>query len=192
MKGEILTRREVSALMNACRAKNPTGARNAALLAVLYRSGLRISEALALRPIDVDQVDAEIRVRNGKGGKGRVVPVDAGCIAVVQRWIAVRKDLPVHQRYGPLFCTLQGGELADAYVRELLPRLAARAELGRRVHAHAFRHTYAHELAREGIDVVAISRLLGHARLDTTVDYLRQIIAPAELRKVARARPSWA
>lgn len=192
MKGEILTRREVSALLTACRPRNPTGARNAALLAVLYRGGLRISEAIALRRVDVDVDQAELRIRNGKGGKGRVVPVDAACIAVVQRWLEHRAAVPVHQRYGPVFCTLRGVAIASAYVRELLPRLAERAELGRRVHAHAFRHTYAHELAREGVDAIAISRLLGHARVDTTIAYLRQIVAPAELRKVARARPSWA
>lgn len=198
MRGEVLTRREVSQLLQACsrdrssrRDRGATGIRNAALLAVLYRSGLRIAEALALRPIDVDHGAAEIRVRRGKGGRGRVVPVDAQCIAFVQRWIAVRDTLPAHKRLDPLFCTLRGGALDTAYVRELLPRLAERAALGRRVHAHAFRHTYAAELAREGTPLPAISKLLGHARLDHTATYLASLCSPAELTAIARARPRW-
>lgn len=191
MKGEVLTRREVAALINACSHRYPTGARNGALIALLYRSGLRIAEALALRYVDLDQVGAEVRVRRGKGGKGRAVPVDPECVAVVQRWLSHREGLPVHQRYGPLFCTLEGGPVATRYVRQMLPRLGERAELGRRVHAHALRHTYATELARERVSIVTISRLLGHKSVETTARYLAELCSPAELRDVIAARPKW-
>ncbi len=190
MKGEVLTRREVSALLTACRPENPTGARNAALLAVLYRSGLRISEALALTPTDLNHAQVELRVRRGKGGRGRVVPIDAAALAFVDRWLKRRAELGA-KRIDPLFCTLGCGRLASSYVRELLPRLAKRAELGRRVHPHAFRHTFSAELAREGVAMPQIQRWLGHARLDTTATYLASLVSPQELRRVARDRPSW-
>lgn len=197
MRGEVLTRREVSALLKAAtyndtdqHNRGATGVRNAALLAVLYRSGVRISEALALRVVDVNHAQVELRIRRGKGNRCRVVPVDVGALVYVDRWLKVRAELGA-KRIDPLFCTLRCGPMGTQYVRELLPRLAARAELDRRVHAHAFRHTYAAELAREGVPMPMIQRLLGHAKLDTTATYLASLVSPAELAAVARARPSW-
>jgi integrase/recombinase XerD len=72
-----------------------------------------------------------------------------------------------------------------------MPRLADRAKLDRRVHPHAFRHTYAIELVREGADLVQVSELLGHARVQTTIDYLRPLVARGELRRLIASRPSW-
>lgn len=190
MRGEVLTRADVRALIKACNADCPTGLRNRALISMAYRAGLRSAELVALTPIDVVLAELEVRVRRGKGNKCRVVPIDVECIALVQRWLLQRAKLKA-KRIDPLFCTLSCTQLGTHYLRELMPRLAARAELGRRVHPHALRHTYAAELAREGVPLVQISRLLGHSRLETTATYLASLVTPEELRDVARARPSW-
>jgi len=171
---EILTDREVRQLMDSCSKRGPTGTRNRALIAFLYRTGLRISEALDLLPRDVSHNRQIVLVRNGKGNKSRQVGIDSGALAVVQQWVTERDKLGI----GPdatLFCTLAGGRLKNAYIRELLPRLARKAQIERRVHAHAFRHTFASQLLEEGVDIGRISRLLGHESLVTTERYLDHI-----------------
>ncbi len=145
---EVLTEPEAIALIKACSTRAPTGVRNRALIAVLWRSGLRISEALALELRDVDLEAGTLRVRHGKGNKSRTVGLDEQTAAMLARWIDRRRKLSPGAR-APVFCTLAGGRVDASYVRHLLPRLAAKAGLDRRVHAHGLRHTYASELARE-------------------------------------------
>ena len=171
---EIISDAEVRRLMDACSKRGPTGTRNRALIAFLYRTGLRISEALDLLPRDINCNRQIVLVRSGKGNKSRQVGIDSGALAVVQQWTVERDKLGI----GPdatLFCTLAGGRLKNAYIRELLPRLARKAQIGRRVHAHAFRHTFASQLLEEGVDIGRISILLGHTSLLTTEVYLDHI-----------------
>ncbi len=73
---EILTGEEVKGLINACSNRAPTGIRNRALIVILYRAGLRIDEALSLRPKDLDPDAGMIRILNGKGSKARTVGLD--------------------------------------------------------------------------------------------------------------------
>lgn len=136
---EILTDEEVGRLIAQCSRRAPTGIRNRALLVVLYRAGLRIGEALALRPKDLDAAAGCIRILHGKGNKARTVGMDAAAFAFVERWLDVRKA----SGKAPLFCTLKGGTIHSAYIREWLPRIAAKAQIEKRVHAHALRHTHA-------------------------------------------------
>ncbi|MDQ6807205.1 MAG: site-specific integrase, partial [Actinomycetota bacterium] len=78
-----------------------------------------------------------------------------------------------------VFCTLTGQQLDSSYIRRLLPRLATRAGIDKRVHAHGLRHAHAAELVAEGIPVNVIQQQLGHGSLATTDRYLRHI-APRE------------
>jgi len=183
---EVLSEAEAIALIRACSPRAPTGIRNRALIAVLWRSGLRISEALALELRDVDLEAGTIRVRHGKGDKSRTVGVDEQTAALLARWIDRRKGLSPGAR-SPVFCTLKGGRLDTSYVRHLLPRLAARAGIARRVHAHGLRHTYAAELARERTPINVIRDALGHTSLAVTDRYLRDV-APTHVIDTIRAR----
>ena len=121
--------------MKACSARAPTGVRNRALIAVLWRCGLRISEALQLELRDVDLQAGTVRVRHGKGDRSRTVGLDEQTTALMARWLDRRRKLGAGAR-APIFCTLQGGRLDSSYVRRLLPRLARKAGIDRRVHAH--------------------------------------------------------
>ncbi len=112
---------------------------------MLWRSGLRISEALALELRDIDLDVGTLRVRHGKGDKSRTVGVDEQTAALLARWLDRRKKIGAGAR-APVFCTLDGSRIDTSYVRHLLPRLAAKAGVERRVHAHGLRHTYAAEL----------------------------------------------
>jgi len=183
---EVLTEPEAIALIKACSTRAPTGIRNRALIAVLWRSGLRISEALQLELRDLDLQAGSLRVRHGKGDKSRTVGVDEQTSVLLARWLDRRRKLGPGAR-ATVFCTLDGGRVDPSYVRHLLPRLARKAGLERRVHAHGLRHTYAAELAREGTPINVIRDALGHTSLAVTDRYLRDV-APMHVIETIRAR----
>jgi site-specific recombinase XerD len=183
---EILTSDEIRALIRASSNRAPTGIRNRALVVLLYRGGLRITEALRLHAKDLDRTAGTVTVLRGKGGKRRTIGLDPGAFAVLERWLDRRVALGINGR-APVFCTLRGKPLASAYVRALLPRLARRAGIVKRVHAHGLRHTHAAELALEGKPMNLIQAQLGHSSLATTSRYLAHI-APAQLIEAMRAR----
>ena len=185
---EVLTREEIRALLAAC-GRSATGLRNRALLVVLWRAGLRVGEALALRPSDLDAAAGTVRVPRGKTGH-RTVGLDPEALALVEQWATHRRAVNRLNGRRPLFCTLRGAALQSSYVRSLLNRLARRAGVERRVHPHALRHTMAAELLREGASVRHIQLQLGHSDLSTTASYLESI-QPVELIEMARSRPSW-
>lgn len=188
---EPLSGSEVRALLDECDKGTLTGARNYALLVVLWRVGLRCAEALALRPSDIDFGSGTVRVLRGKGSKARTVGIDNHALDVVKDWLAVREAAGIE---GPvLFCTVQPGRsghsLAPRYVRAVVARLGASAGIEHRCHPHGLRHTMAVELRKEGWSVPLISRQLGHSSIATTNTYLDHIY-PAEVIDLARER-SW-
>jgi site-specific recombinase XerD len=174
LDADLLTPAEIEALILACSNRAPTGIRNRTMIATTWRCGLRIGETLALRPKDIDLAQGTATVQHGKGDKRRVVAMDAGTSALVERWLTRRGTLPT-SRTSVLFCTLAGGPIDQSYVRHLLPRLARKAGIEKRVHAHALRHAYAIELEREGAPLSTIRDLLGHSSAAVTDRYLRRI-----------------
>lgn len=184
---ELLTPDEVRALLQACSTSAPTGVRNRALLTTLYRAGLRLDEALALLPADVDADEGVLHIGQ-HGGSRRLAGIDAGALTIVGHWVEMRSGLRLPAR-APLFCTLSGGPLQPAYVRQLLPRLAEKAGITKRVHASGLRYTHAAELAAEGLPVELISAQLGHESLASTDRFLRRA-APKD-RIVALRRREW-
>ena len=101
---EVLTEDEVKALIRACSNRAPTGIRNRALITVMYRGGLRLAEALALKLKDVDPDAGTITILHGKGDRRRVVGLDEGAMAIVMRWADKRRSLGLSGR-SPLFST---------------------------------------------------------------------------------------
>lgn len=182
---EVLTDAEVCALMRACGRYSPTGIRNRALITLLYRTGLRIREALGLFPKDLDLDGGSVRVLAGKGGKARTVGIDPGATAIIERWLEARtrRGISGHSR---LFCTLRGQTMESAYVRVMLKRLGKRAGIDKRVHAHGFRHTHACQLRSEGVDIAVISKQLGHASISTTARYLDHLAPKAVIEAITK------
>jgi site-specific recombinase XerD len=183
---EVLTRDEAAALMAACDGSTLVGLRNRALIAVMYRAGLRIAEALSIRPTDVDHAACSIRVLWAKGGKARTVGIDPAALDLVTAWAGRRLDW-CPPPAAPLFCSSSGRRLTAAYIRRLLPRLGARAGIQRRVHAHGLRHTMASQLREEGVDIGLIARQLGHLSITTTARYLDHL-NPTAVLVVMKAR----
>ena len=186
---EILTQEEVGMLFKSCSSKAPTGIRNRALLTILYRSGLRVSEALALALKDIDRKACTVRVLHGKGDKARLTGIDPHSFAAIDRWIDKRKELGLGRR-SRLFCTLEGKPIDTSYVRHLMKRLATKAGIEKRVHAHGLRHTLAAELAAERKPMNVIQAQLGHGSLATTSRYLDHI-RPQQLIDEMQQREPW-
>jgi len=190
---EVLTREEVNRLLAACSRKGNAGLRNRALIVVLYRSGLRCAEALALQPKDVDMTIGTITVLHGKGDRRRTVGIDAQALDVLELWMARRRALGVPAG-SPVFCVISrqnlGAPMYGSYFRDALKKLAQTAGIDKRVHPHGLRHTHASELAREGVPLHVIRRQLGHQDLATTARYVDHL-SPWEVIDAIRARQAW-
>jgi site-specific recombinase XerD len=174
LDADLLSHEEIDRLLRACSKRAPTGRRNAALIALLWRCGLRLGEALALSVKDVDLQEFTVTVQRGKGGKRRVVGLDLGTALMIDKWNVSRKKLGIGN-HAPLFCTLGSGKIDQSYIRHLLPRLAKKAGIESRVHAHALRHRMAVDLIKEGADLLTVRDLLGHSSAATTQTYLSRI-----------------
>jgi site-specific recombinase XerD len=170
---EAYTVEEMNALL-AVGGRSATSTRNRALYALMWQSGARIAEALALMPIDFDLDAAQIHIRRGKGNKSRRVAVGPRAVEETRAWIVKRSALSLEPD-APLFCTLQGRPMHDTYVRTAMQRTAAKAQWQKRAHPHALRHSFAIQLARSGVPVPYIMRALGHASLEVTSVYLSAI-----------------
>src|SRR5713226_3963627 len=198
---EVLSPDEARRLLSAC-SKGSTGARNRALLVLCYRAGLRVGEALQLRPEHLDLETGTIRVRAGKRTRkvagdpkrrshmARQVAVNPEAAAILAVWMAKRAALPIGPT-APFLCTLRGGRVLPSYARSLMKRLAKAANIDpSRVRPHGLRHCFASELAREGVPMTVIQGALGHRSILTTSRY-GQDVAPEHVLSTLRAR-SWA
>lgn len=183
---EPLTIDEMKSLLRCCSNRAPTGIRNRALIVVLWRGGLRITEALAIQRKDLDPEHGTVRVLHGKGDRSRLVGIDPEAVAVLQRWIDKRESIGLGAKRR-LFCTLAGSPMMAVYVRNLLKRLAMKAGIEKRVHPHGLRHTHAFELANEGHPLHVIQQQLGHSSLATTDRYIRHL-NPQQVVEAMRGR----
>jgi site-specific recombinase XerD len=148
---------EIVAVMR--RAGNrPHGIRIRGLIVVLWRAGLRIAEALALHEGDLEPAQGALLVRNGKGGRRRVVGMDAWGWEQLRPWLEQRQTMPV----GALFCVINpphtGAPWTGSAVRGRLRTLARQAGVRRRFAPHQLRHAHAVEMAREGVPLNVIQR----------------------------------
>jgi integrase/recombinase XerC len=144
-------------------------ARNAAVLTLLYGSGLRISEALNLSGAELaSPADTVLRV-SGKGGKTRLVPVLSVALQAVAEY---RKLCPYHLcAGGALFRGARGGQLDPAIIQREMRKMRAALNLPDTATPHALRHSFATHLLGRGGDLRTIQELLGHASLSTTQIY---------------------
>jgi site-specific recombinase XerD len=162
---------------------------------LLWRSGLRCGEALALMPKDVDLEGGRIAVLHGKGDRARIVGIDPAACAVIEIWARERRQLGLTGRQ-PFFCVVaeptRGLPVQSAYVRDLLRDLALKAGVDKRVHAHGLRHTYASYLIEHGAPIHHIRRSLGHSSLAVTeryADHLNPVEVVDRMRSIEWPEP---
>ena len=148
--------------------------RDRALVELLYGTGIRVGELVALDVRDLELRAQEIRVM-GKGGKERVVPIPEQAREALASWLDVRRHAGLMSE--PLFISLRvrreekPRRLAAREARRILGERARRADLDEHVHPHRLRHSYATHLLDMGADLREIQELLGHASLSTTQKY---------------------
>lgn len=154
-------------LVDLCDKKTFTGVRDKTILLVLLETGVRASELLNMNIEDVDFSDSSILVRMGKGRKPRTVFMGQ----------SVRRQIRKYSRYlpetGALFVSSQGNRLAYGGLRQVVRRLCNRAGVPE-VGIHDFRRTFALQSLRRGVDLVTLSRLMGHTSLQVLSRYLKQ------------------
>jgi integrase/recombinase XerC len=138
-------------------------------LELLYSSGLRVGEVVALDLAHLDLKAGMVRV-NGKGAKTRVLPVGRQARQALSRWLAVRGEL-VRRDEMALFTGRDGGRLGARAVQLRVRRWARHQGLGVPVHPHMLRHSFASHLLESSGDLRAVQELLGHADISTTQIY---------------------
>lgn len=173
---------EARVLLDASSDRTSTGLRNRALIALLWRVGVRPGEALALGVSGIMLDQGILQVGD------REVGVDSVADGEIRAWLDRRSELGLAHD-GPFISTLRGKPLSQAYVRELLPRLADRAGLSTRVHAMGLRYACAAEMAGEGVPTEVIEAQLGIRPQSSVARYLPQPDT-AEIVAAMRRRPA--
>jgi integrase/recombinase XerC len=156
---------EAAVLMDARPAGGRARGRDAAVLELLYATGLRVSELAGLDVDDLDRSRQTVRVL-GKGRKERIVPYGHRAAGALAEHLASRGPAS-----GPLFVNRRGGRLTVRSIHAIVRRSAMACGITRRVSPHTLRHTFATHLLDAGADLRMIQELLGHSRLSTTQRY---------------------
>jgi site-specific recombinase XerD len=150
---------EVETLVESVAVDGPLGLRNSALVELVYSTGLRAAEAVGLDLGDVDFEQERVHVREGKGGKDRVVPLGEEAGALVARYLRDARPELARGAENALFLSARGRRLDTSTLRRLVP------------HPHRLRHAFATHLLEGGADLRTIQELLGHSSLSTTQMY---------------------
>jgi len=174
IKREPLTEAEMTAYLKAIPTNSLKGYRDRALAEVLYATGIRVSELMALGLGDVHLQEKILVVRKGKGGKGRIVPLSTWAVVYLKGYLkTVRPKLQTNQSGQLLFLNLRGRALDEDTLCDLLKEYAKRAGIEKPVTPHVFRHTFATHLLKHGADLRAIQEMMGHESVSTTQVYTR-------------------
>ena len=166
----VLSLREVEQLSTGCASVDNSfvAVRDRAIVALLFSSGLRVSELVSLNLYDVDFEMREVRVI-GKGNKERVVPVGSVALEALRQYLQMRPMVkPVDNA---LFVGNRGKRLTTRLVQSHIKAAAEKEELGGRVTPHKLRHAFATQLLSNGVDMRLVQEMLGHANLATTQVY---------------------
>lgn len=168
---EVLTVREIEALLAAPSLDEPLGWRDRALLELGYGAGLRVSELCGLGLTDLLLAEQLVRVF-GKGGKERLVPLGRAVIGAVSVYLhTLRPTLDRGRSGGRVLLNARGEPLSRVGAWGIVRRAARRAGIAKRVTPHTLRHSFATHLLEGGADLRAVQEMLGHADLSTTQIY---------------------
>lgn len=141
--------------------------RDLAMFELFYSSGLRLNELVMLDIADMDLSEGSLRVRFGKGGKQRQVPVGCKAVKAIEKWLSVRLD----KHSAAIFVSQRGERLSCRSVQLRLERWSNKHGLPEHVHPHMLRHSFASHLLESSQDIRAVQELLGHADISTTQIY---------------------
>ncbi len=168
---EALTEGDVEALLAAPQTGDALGLRDRAMLELLYATGLRVSELVNLKLVEVNTRQGVLRTQ-GKGGKARLVPLGEEALDWLARYLnEARPVLLKGQPCEAVFVTRRGGPLTRQAFWHLIKRHAQQAGITRHLSPHTLRHSFATHLLNHGADLRVVQMLLGHSDLSTTQIY---------------------
>lgn len=178
----VLSEPEVLELLEAPDSTRDLYWRDRAILELLYATGIRVSELVSLKGMDVD-LEERICTVMGKGSRERIVPLGKAAVEVVERYLReLRPTLSRGEGRGRLFLTVRGKPLSRMTVWRIVKDAAESAGIDGNVSPHTLRHTFATHLLEGGADLGVVQELLGHADISTTQiythidrDYLRAV-----------------
>lgn len=169
---KTLSERQVEALLAAPVTENPMGLRDRAMLETLYATGLRVSELVGLNVLDVSLDEGVLRVRMGKGGKDRLVPLGAEACHWLAQYLAHGRPCMLGQaRSDALFLTNRSAGMTRQMFWVLVRKYAVLADIHAPLSPHVLRHAFATHLLNHGADLRVVQMLLGHADISTTQIY---------------------
>ena len=178
---DTLSIEEVGRLLDACPDDTPIHLRDKALLEVLYATGARISEVLALVVDDIAGTRDFIKV-TGKGDKQRVVPVGGAAQRALEAYLVRGRPALSTGKSHAVFLNKRGGALSRQSAWTIIKDAASRSGLDKDISPHTLRHSFATHLLEGGADVRTVQELLGHASVTTTQIYTH--VTPENLREV--------
>ena len=167
---KFLTAEEVKRLLEAPDGSHPMGVRDRAMLELLYATGLRVSELVAVRSADLNAELGVLRTL-GKGNKHRLVPVGRAALAALEGYAPARRQLLRGWSSEYLFVTARGGPLTRQAFWHRLRFYGRKAGLRRPLTPHVLRHSFATHLLEGGADLRSVQMMLGHADIATTQIY---------------------
>jgi integrase/recombinase XerD len=166
-----LSEAQVEALLGACDSVSPLGLRDRTMLEMMYASGLRVSELVGLKTVNVSFVESALRV-TGKGAKERLVPFGEEAHAWMRRYLEeARGAILGRQSSDALFVTSRGGPMTRQMFWKIVKARAVAAGIAVPISPHTLRHAFATHLLNHGADLRAVQMLLGHADISTTTIY---------------------
>lgn len=167
----VLTTHEVEQLLAAPNVSTPLGKRDAALLEMLYATGLRASELIALTVEDVQSAAGYVKVC-GKGGKERLVPVGEMAAIQVEDYLCEGRPQLVRARVTPsLFINRSAQALSRQGLWKIIKKYMGQAAIDKPLSPHTLRHSFATHLLEGGADLRALQQMLGHVNISTTQIY---------------------
>jgi integrase/recombinase XerD len=182
----VLTGEDVEKILEQPRLDRDAGVRDRAVLEVLYSTGIRLEEVSRLTVFDCDLQGGLLRVNKGKGAKDRLVPLGGHAVTCIRVYLTrIRPRYAAGAGSGKaLFLNRFGEPLSKQMIGIFVREYARKAGIVKKVTPHAFRHTFATELVRNGADLTAVRKMLGHAGLRTTQMYAA--VAGAEVKATHR------
>ncbi len=167
---KFLALSEVFTLLESPDEKSILGARDRAILELLYATGMRVSELVGLECADVDLLGGVAKVW-GKGGKERLAPFGTEAARALHNYLKRREALHPGEGERGLFLNKSGSRISTRSIRRLLDKYIKKASLSQRISPHTLRHSFATHLLDAGADLRSVQELLGHASLSTTQVY---------------------
>lgn len=158
----VLSKQEVSKILNVI-----TNIKHKAMLSLMYSSGMRIGELLALKITDIDSGRMVLTISQGKGKKDRIVPLAFGLLPILREYYSINQP-KVYLFEGP-----NGAKYSSSSFNSVLKKAARKVKIGKNISAHTLRHSYATHLLEQGTDVRVIQKLLGHRNIKTTMIYTK-------------------